>query len=144
MTPDPVVFSVFAQQTSFQLSQGLIVPFDSVLTDVGGNFFVGGNCFYCPQDGVYEFAVYLTTTAGRSAKLSIRRNGISIASTFANAGGADDFGAGGNSVISLCFDGEVVDVITTADSYLYGGRHLMFTGRLLFSDLSTYRGTLCS
>ena len=124
------------QQGSLQRTSGQVVPFETVISNFGSHYNPDYSTFTCPQNGVYEFGVYITSTAGESAKVSIQRNGVSLASALATAETESDVGAGGTSVATLCFQDDVIETIATAASSFYGGSQVMFTGRWLFTEMS--------
>ena len=120
--------------TSFSVAVSAVVPFDAVISNVGSHFHTNGSFFVCPFDGVYEFAVYITTS--QNAWVCITHNSVTIATAYIEYAVSGDTGAGGNSVIVQCARDDVVQVEATTTSHLLGGRYLMFTGRLLFIDES--------
>ena len=114
--------------------EGQILPFDLVLTNVGGHFSEDVSSFICPVDGLYLFSVSVVTSYGTDAYayVGIFTDSDFLAYVYAqNTGDNENYSAASSTIVVECFVGSRVWVETIGDSYFHAVFN-MFSGSLLY------------
>ena len=90
------------------IGPGEMVIWESIITNVGGGYQPTTGEFTCPQDGLYYFAVSVTShaTEGKRAHLHIMHNGNAVVTTLAYANPA--FDSSTVSAVMECTNGQKV------------------------------------
>ncbi|KAH3819207.1 hypothetical protein DPMN_120940, partial [Dreissena polymorpha] len=128
----PVAFSATLTNEITSLGTNQQVPFDKVLTNVGGAYDSRHGEFRAPYDGTYEFSVSLYMRGARWAGLEIVREGVAVSKV--RTGDGSEYTMAGTTVTLALRAGQDVWVrhIDESDSNAIDGETFpTFSGHLL-------------
>lgn len=121
-----------APERRSSLSDGEIIQFDNVLTNVGQGFDKYTGVFTVPVNGTYSFQTTILTDKDSEVWAYIAVNGIFKA--YLNARGTDNrHGSGSQSLVITLLEGDQVTIRNRRDGgMIYGLSYTTFGGYLVF------------
>ena len=130
----PVAFSAYMNGSEdVSLSAGSVIPFNAVITNIGGHFSYDVSAFICPFDGVYMFslAIYADTS---DAYATLYMNSTPLADVQADSYSSYSRGAASTTVTVECSAGDRVFVVADQSSLFHVQRKgNMFSGSILYN-----------
>ena len=102
-----------------------MVPYKTVVLNIGGQFISATHSFVCPMHGIYVFSVSFLTYKDRIDRLHLRKKSIDIVDIWAYDDDINEtYGSGSISVVLECLENDAVRVVTGESgnmvSYLSG------------------------